>query len=225
MAGMGDGETMRAEMICWGVPASHATSKGEPPSSGRGDHAGTPSNGHTLNRCRCGRTISYGSRTTCLCGRTWYAASVRASVERGDPLALRFIREHMFPSDYLTFPDGSTYTPPLTAFADEPEADPPQAVTADPEVLDTQADGDYGHAMTHGVESDGRFESAGDAASRASHVAAPPLLSHDVGLAERRGGRTAPASVEAGSTPATNDFDRAGFLARVQRIDPRVRRP
>ena len=147
-----------------------------------------------------------------------YRSAVRASVERGD---WRLPVGRTVKGCYTTGLSDAALAAALALIA---EADPPEAVAADPEVLDTQADGNYSHGVTHALKSDGRT-ATGESAPRASqHRATPPSFT-DVGLAERRGGRAAPASVEAGSTPATHDFDRAGWLARVQRIDPRVRRP
>ena len=120
---------------------------------------------------------------------TLRAASVRASVERGDALAVLLPVQRCYGS-------GGPSPSFVAALTDEPKADPPQPVAADPEVLDAEANRDYLDDVpsSHTVEfaaSDGRPLRAGEA-------------------------------IEAESW---SEEARLAFLARVQRIDPRVSRP
>ena len=164
------------------------------------------------------------------------AAAVRASVERGDPLAVFFplgAREYDSTPGFTEIPAG--------AFRSEP--DPPQPVTADPEPLDTQTDGndsDTVHRGTNATTLDTPTERA-DAVRSAAVVpggwVAPTDLRPNVGQAataesvapkgsavaawEQRPAAMRDGGGNAGSAAA---FDRTAWLARVQRIDPRERK-
>ena len=85
---------------------------------------------------------------------TLSAASVRASVERGDPFALDpfLVMLRCLPTDADGYFDPSA----LATATHPPEADPPQPVAADPQTLDTQSDGDYLDRVhpAHPVDSD-----------------------------------------------------------------------
>ena len=130
--------------------------------------------------------------------------SVRASVERGDPLSIyrkagNFRRGHLAGTYAMLTPQLDGYSALafhescFAASAAPPEPDPPQAVTADPQPFDTEPDGVYGHAMER----------------------------HPVEFASEETAATGEAiEVAEGAAPG---FDRLAFLARVQRIDPERR--
>ena len=135
------------------------------------------------------------------------SASVRASVERGDPLAVlpkdraKLATMHGHANLMLRAVAPSLFygrddpVGDIAATAHPPESDPPQPIAADPETLDTQADGDYLHGVhsPHPVDCDQRPAQA--LASSEAHRA------------------------------GWSEADRLAFLARVQRIDPRERKP
>ena len=79
------------------------------------------------------------------------SASVRASVERGDPLAIG-VAASVNRRYVMSRPDPRF----VAALADRPKPDPPEAVAADPQTLDTQSDGDYLDRVhpAHPVDSD-----------------------------------------------------------------------
>lgn len=115
-----------------------------------------------------------------------FPPSVRASVERGDPLVI-FGRSPRGPHGLFHWPELATATAEAEAHASE-------SVAADAEILDTDANRNYGDAMTpHEV----------DSASR---------------LNRRR------STGEADQRRAWSEESRLAFLARVQRIDPRERK-
>ena len=133
-----------------------------------------------------------------------FLPSVRASVERGDPLAMtrteRLAAWLGTMGVEVSMPLGvgdrelttSEHLAAITAAAAPRKPDSSQAVTAHPEILDTQTDGDYSHGvLTHPVDSDRRPAQALD------------------------GGEAVPRA-------SWSESDRLAFLARAQRIDPRT---
>lgn len=71
----------------------------------------------------------------------------RSGVERGDPLAV-------LTAGGSRSPHGVFHWPERAAGAGEAEPDSSQPVAADPQTLDTETDGDYGHVVEspHSVE-------------------------------------------------------------------------
>ena len=74
-----------------------------------------------------------------------FPPSERASVERGDPLSIYGLRV-ISPLDPRTA-NGRAYDTMSPARTRPPEPDSSQAVTTHPEILDTEANRDYGDAM------------------------------------------------------------------------------
>ena len=130
--------------------------------------------------------------------------SVRASVERGDPLSIyrrkvcphfelrpgcecRHCRGVCFCTVRAPFPAGSIdrtlHAAPVAAVTLRPEPDSSQPVAADPEPLDAETDGDYSHGVEHAQIVDELSEGHKPCSTSTTPLAESVRIGHVVGAA------------------------------------------